>query len=796
MNSFKLTFRSLISNRQYTWINILGLSIGFSLCLLVFALVIEENSYDKSWKNSDHLFRIVTIDSTAGLERQMSRTFVNLSTELKQVFPEIQNEARIESRKYYLKPHASSAQPIGIQVLESEINILDMLSIKVLEGNPKQLVQGKTNLLIGKEFKEKYFKNENVIGKVIQSADPYTDQPSDYIITGIMDNLPYNSTLRASAIALVPKISMELSKDGSGYYTEQFVQLKSGTPRIDIEQKLNRWYKGYLSPNTKQVTSFRLQPIQDIYMEPLGSADISGNQKTTNIFVGVAVLVFIISCINFINIYAVRTVKKLRALHIHKVLGASRAQMIRRMLLETILLFFISALCSLVLFRLGLSQLEHFIGYDLAYIKSIQLPLQLAFMTTAIALGVLIGFYPAWLISGIKSSDALKNKLSKIPNAEVFIKKMLITTQFSIAIIVIIGLITIKSQLSYMQAAPLGMEVKNVLNIDYFNKGTQNTNIKDRIGQLTGVESVSVAAWTPTIGSGYLAKTIVDKDDPGKNIQVSFIGGDVDLSKTLGIQLVKGRLLTPEDYTHVEMDMGEDEGINNALVTESTAKKLGIEKLGILYKDLQIIPVGIIKDFHSESFRSKIVPTVILAKDFNGSGNMLIKVGKGQEQQTFRSVSQIIQNTYPDKHVSFHWIDELIAKQYEKESKQVQLFILFSALTLLISALGITGLIMQNLEQRTKEIGIRKVLGATVLDISRLFSKDYLILTTLAIFIASPIAGYFSKKWLEDYAYNVGVQWWFFILAALAIFFISIITVNFQTIRAALNNPVDSLRNE
>lgn len=796
MNSFKLTFRSLISNRQYTWINILGLSIGFSLCLLVFALVIEENSYDKSWRNADHLFRIVTIDSTAGLERQMSRTFVNLSTELKQVFPEIQNEARIESRKYYLKPHASSAQPIGIQVLESEINILDMLSIKVLEGNPKQLVQGKTNLLIGKEFKEKYFKNENVIGKVIQSADPYTDQPSDYIITGVMDNLPYNSTLRASAIALVPKISMELSKDGSGYYTEQFVQLKSGTPRIDIEQKLNRWYKGYLSPNTKQVTSFRLQPIQDIYMEPLGSADISGNQKTTNIFVGVAVLVFIISCINFINIYAVRTVKKLRALHIHKVLGASRAQMIRRMLLETILLFFISALCSLVLFRLELSQLEHFIGYDLAYIKSIQLPLLLAFMTTAIALGVLIGFYPAWLISGIKSSDALKNKLSKIPNAEVFIKKMLITTQFSIAIIVIIGLITIKSQLSYMQAAPLGMEVKNVLNIDYFNKDTQNTNIKDRIGQLTGVESVSVAAWTPTIGSGYLAKTIVDKDDPGKNIQVSFIGGDVDLSKTLGIQLIKGRLLTPEDYTHVEMDMGEDEGINNALVTESTAKKLGIDKLGILYKDLQIIPVGIIKDFHSESFRSKIVPTVILAKDFNGSGNILIKVGKGQEQQTFRSVSQIIQNTYPDKHVSFHWIDDLIAKQYEKESKQVQLFTLFSALTLLISALGITGLIMQNLEQRTKEIGIRKVLGATVLDISRLFSKDYLVLSTLAIFIASPIAGYFSKKWLEDYAYNVGVQWWFFILAALAIFLISIITVNFQTIRAALNNPVDSLRNE
>ncbi|WP_293879642.1 ABC transporter permease [Sphingobacterium sp. UBA1498] len=795
MNSFKLALRSLIKNWQYTWINILGLSMGFSLCLLVFALVIEENSYDRTWKNADHLFRIVTIDSTAGLERQMSRTLVNLSTELKQVFPEIRNEARIESRKYYLKPDSNTTQPIAVQALESETCILDMLSIQILEGNPKQLVQGKTNLLIDKEFKEKYFKNENVIGKIIQSADPYADQPSEYIITGVMDNLPYNSTLRASIIALVPKISMELSKDGSGYYTEQFVQLKAGTSRITLEQKLNHWYKDYLIPNTQHVASFRLQPIQDIYMEPLGSVEISGDQKITNIFVGVAILVLIVSFINFINIYAVRTVKKLRTLHIHKIMGASRPQMVRGMLFETTLLFFISALCSLLLFKLGLSQLENFIGYNLAYIRSIQLPLVLSFLTISLALGLLIGFYPAWMVSGLKSSDALKNKLSKIPNVEMFIKKILITIQFSITIIVIIGLITIKSQLVYMQSAPLGIEVSNVLNIDYFNTGTQSTDIKDRISQLTGVESVSIANWTPTIGSGYLVKTIADKYSPEKKIQVSFIGGDINLSKTLGIQLVKGRLLTPEDYTHVEMGLVED-GVNNALVTESTARMLGIDRLGVLYKDLQIIPVGIIKDFHSESFRFKIVPTVILAKDFNGSGNILIKVGEGQEQHILQSVSKIIQHTYPHKYLSYQWIDELIAQQYEKEGKQVQLFILFSTLALLISALGITGLIMQNLEQRTKEIGIRKVLGARVLDLSHLFSKDYLILTSLAIVIASPIGWYLSKKWLEDYAYNVGVQWWYFTLAALVVFLICIITVNIQTIRAALVNPVDSLRDE
>ncbi|MNE14780.1 Macrolide export ATP-binding/permease protein MacB [compost metagenome] len=260
--------------------------------------------------------------------------------------------------------------------------------------------------------------------------------------------------------------------------------------------------------------------------------------------------------------------------------------------------------------------------------------------------------------------------------------------------------------------------------------------------------------------------------------------------------MIKGRLLTPEDYAHVETDESKDEdNINNALITESTAEQLGIDKLNVLYKDLQIIPVGIVKDFHSESFHKNRVPTVILAKEFD-RGNILMKVKEGQEQQTIQSALKILQKTYPDKLISFNWVDDLIAKQYEKENKQVQLFVLFSALTLLISTLGITGLIMQSLEQRTKEIGIRKVLGASVTDISHLFSKDYLTLIVLSVLVASPIAWYFSHKWLEDYAYKIEVQWWFFITAGLSLLFVSMITVNIQTIRAALVNPVDSLRDE
>ncbi|MDM1294839.1 ABC transporter permease [Sphingobacterium sp. N143] len=796
MSTFKFALRSIIKNKRYTWINVLGLSIGLTLCLLVFAVVIEENSYDKSWKNKDHLFRIVTIDSTAGLERQIAGAFVNLSSELQHIFPEIQKETTIESNKLYLKVDARSTQSIRIPALEAETSVLDMLDINVLEGNPSQLIQGKTNLLIDKEFKEKYFKDENVIGKIIQSADPFANQTYDYVITGVMDKLPYNSTLRTSIIALLPKMPMKLSKDGSGYYRQQFLQLKSGISIVDLERKINRWYSGFLNPGVKNVTSFRLQPIHEIYMEPLQRSEISGNPKTTKIFVGVALLVLIISCINFINIYAVRTIKKLKSLHIHTVLGASRAQIIKRLLLETILIFFVSALISIILFKLCLPQLENFLGYALTYIRSIQLPLLASFLMLSILLGPIIGFYPAWLVSRIKSTDGLKNKLSQVPNREVFIKKILITVQFSISIVVIIGLITIKSQLNYMQSSSLGIKVNNVLNVAYFNMGAGSIPIKEELNRITGIEAVSIAAWTPSVGSGYMAKNIADKDNPEKNIQVSFIAGDAELPKILNMQLIKGRLLAPEDYKTFETSTGKEEEVNNALITESTAKKLGIHKLNILYKDLQIVPVGIIKDFHSESFHKKMVPTVILAKEFTSYGNILIKVREGQEQQVLQAASNIIQKAYPNKLIALEWADDLIAKQYEKESKQVQLFVMFSILTLLTSALGITGLIMQSLEQRTKEIGIRKVLGATMGDISHLFSKDYLILITIAVLIASPIAWYFAQKWLEEYAYNIGMQWWFFILAALVIFLTSMITVNIQTIRAALINPVNSLREE
>nr|WP_288812800.1 ABC transporter permease [uncultured Sphingobacterium sp.] len=796
MNTFKLTLRSIIKNKQYAWINVFGLSIGLTLCLLVFALVVEENSYDRSWKNADDLFRVVALDSTAGLERQMSETFVNLSSELKRLFPEVQNETYIESTDIYLKTAIASTQSIAIPALEADPNILNLLDIKILEGSPSQLIQGKTNLLVDSEFKEKYFKGENVIGKVIQSADPYSNKTYDYVITGVMEKLPYNSTLRTSAIVLLPKLAMELQRDGSGYYRQQFLQLKSGTSIPDFEKKINNWYKGFLNPGVKNTTSFRLQPIHDIYMEPLRDNKISGNSKTTKIFVGVAILVLIISCINFINIYAVRTIKKLKNLNIHKVLGASRNQIISRLLLETVLIFFTSALISVMFFKVCLPQLENFLGYDLAYTRSIQSMLLPCFLIITVLLGLLVGLYPAWLISRIKSSDALKNKLSKVPKGEILIKKVLISIQFSISIVVLIGLITIKSQLTYIQSSPLGIQVKNILNATYFNMGIHSTAVREEISQLSGIEAVSIAAWTPSQGSGYMAKTIADKNNPEKNIQVSFIGGDSNLPKTLGIQLIKGRLLTPEDYAHVETDESKDEdNINNALITESTAEQLGIDKLNVLYKDLQIIPVGIVKDFHSESFHKNRVPTVILAKEFD-HGNILMKVKEGQEQQTIQLALKILQNTYPNKLISFNWVDDLIAKQYEKENKQVQLFVLFSVLTLLISALGITGLIMQSLEQRTKEIGIRKVLGASVTDISHLFSKDYLILIILSVLVASPIAWYFSHKWLEDYAYKIEVQWWFFITAGLSLLFVSMITVNIQTIRAALVNPVDSLRDE
>jgi putative ABC transport system permease protein len=352
--------------------------------------------------------------------------------------------------------------------------------------------------------------------------------------------------------------------------------------------------------------------------------------------------------------------------------------------------------------------------------------------------------------------------------------------------------------MNLIQNSPKGLNTDNLLNIKFLYLSENSNSIKNELLKNPAIENVSIAAWRPNIGAGFFSRNVVNKDNPDQKIMVNFIGGDKDLVPMLDIKLIEGRPLRESDYYGYPKPNPQYEGdeVNNALITRSTAKTLGIKTLGIPYKSLDIIPVGIVEDFHSESFHESIKPTVILAQSNQEYGNILIKIKEGQEKSANHGIGVVMKKFFPDRYINYEGVDELEAKNYQKETKQAQLFTFFSFVALFISALGVTGLILQSVEQRTKEVGIRKVLGASVVSISNLFAKEYLYLIIIAVILSSPIAWYLANKWLEDFAYKTEIQWWFFGVSGLIVLLTTLITVNIQTIKAALANPVDSLREE
>ena len=798
MNSIKLAYRNIVKNGSYTVINILGLTLAFTLCLLVYSVVIEEKSYDTSWSKANRIYRINTVEQGKGIEGEINQAYANLGLELKNQFPEVEAAAAMFSRNIFL--NLGTDQTVEVRSLFMQKDAFNILDFKLIEGNPNALVAGKTNIMIDREFKEKYFKGENVIGKLIKSSDPVLDESENvgYVIVGVFDKLPYNSIFRTPIITFSPVKNKELSKNGDGYYQEQFIALKPNTDIAAFSQKANTWYEEYLTETAVKNFTFRFQPLKEIYMNPVSHAYIYGNEKTTFIFQIISLLVLIISFINFINLYAVRTIKRIKSLNIHKILGASRYYLIKSLLLETIIIFLISAIISIFFYFLALTPLEVFLNFKLYFTRDIAGTILIYFILIVLLLGLIIGFYPAWIVSNIKSSEALKNKLSNVSNLEVWLKKSLIIFQFSVSLIVIVGLITVKSQLNLIQNTPKGLNTENLLNINQFYLANKSATIKNELLRIPGVEKVSISAWRPNIGPGYLSRNVDDKKNVGEKIRVSFIGGDADFTPLLDIKLIAGRNLTEKDYIgHPKPDPKfEGDEILNALITESTAKKLGISNLGIPIEGLDIIPVGIVADFHSESFHKPLSPTVILALAFQQYGNILIKIKEGQANVVGKQITQTMNKHFPDKYFNFEWVDDLIAHNYQKELKQAQLFTFFAFLALFLSALGVTGLILQSVEQRTKEIGIRKVLGASIASISNLFGKEYVLLIIIAILIASPIAWILANKWLEDFAFKTEVKWWFFASAGFIVLIVTLITVNIQTIKAAIVNPVDSLRDE
>lgn len=808
-NYFKIALRNLQRNKIYSFINIAGLTIGLTACLLVATVVLDDLSYDRHWKNSDDIYRIISINkSNKNAIEKSSQSYSGLGPSFKKDFPEVKEYCRMWAIKYRFKIGANK-DGVLINSLSAEPSVWNVLDFKVLEGKPQTFVQGYKNLVVTEKFKKQYFGNEDPVGKTLTNI-PEFGKAENYVITGVIKDIPSNSVLRGDVIEIHQFSSFDniLQSKGYGSFTEQYLLLKHGTHAGAFADKANKWLSNYIT-NKQMNYSLYLQPLKDIYLkstELSGYSPVQGDIHNVYIFSGFAVLLLVIACINFVNLTTARALKRVQEAGIRKVLGADKTVLVAQFLFESLLFFFISFVLAMVFYSVFLKYVEIYLGHNLTL--ALQSNVFLLAVTSGVVLivSILTGIYPAFLISKQNPVSTLKGKISTNIGSNL-LRRGLVVLQFTISVVVLVVTVIVQSQLRFMDNKDLGFDKSNLLHLNDISWEGKSNAFKQQVMALSGIEKATITSWYPSSGTGgYMSTTIDDPNQKNNKIKAWYINADFDFISTLKLHVNQGRALDPKfssDAVNVDSLMAKNmdalqQAQNNqpVIISSFTAKTLNIKELNNRIKGIQGIPVGIVNDFNNESLKTDMKPVFITASRSVDYGSMLIRVHSGSEKQVVASIYKIWQKTFPDKVFQYDWIDNLLQDQYKSEHKLQQLFTVFSFLILSLAALGLFGLTTFIAELRVKEIGIRKILGASVISISAMLSKDFVKLVLLAIVIASPIAWYFIDKWLRNYAYHIQIHWWIFALSGLFAVFISVITISYQTIKSATANPVKSLRSE
>lgn len=768
-------------------------------------MVMNEFSYDKGWRNSDRIYRANFNDSAT--HETVPVVLSGMAPSLKQHFPEVENYCRLEKRK---KNFSINDNKVAIDCITTEASFLDIFNFSFLKTSSLTGKSGFRSVILTKAIADKYFPGENPVGKPIKNILGTGSFDSvAYVVTAVVKEMPYNSHLRAEAIVLreFDADDNTLTEWGSGMLYASYLLLKPGTNIKQFEKKADRWYASIVNAAAFKNTTF--QPLQQIYLHSdfaEGYQQVIGDMQQVYIFSGVAIVLLLIACFNFINLTTARALKRIAETSVRKVLGANTGHLIGQFLFESLAFFVLSFLISLALYPILLHAMENYLDHSLDDGLVQNFRLLTAVFIALLLISLFTGIYPALFAASIKPATALKGKLTAVPGSNGWLRKTLVAVQFSMTIIIFIAVIVVKKQLFFLNNADIGYNKNNLLQIDYTYWGEAGNAFKQEVKKIAGVENASLTRWSPGAGGGSMTMQVDDSLSKTKTT-VWFIDGDLDFVPTLKLQLKKGRLLSNQYSAdiidpNVFFKTNEPEKVADAqtkqsiLFSDYAAEKLELKNLGESSTKVPGVPVGVISNFHNESMKKLMAPCVIKANEHITYGSMLIRVKPGAAAQVTRAVNTLWSKFYPLQTLNYQWVDEALAKQYETEQKSEQLFFFFSFLSVFIACLGLFGLVSFSTEVRTKEIGIRKVLGASTAIITTLISKEFLMPVFIAIIIASPVAYMLMHQWLQDYVYRINISWWMFALAGLVAVMIALTTVSFQAIKAAMANPVKSLRTE
>jgi putative ABC transport system permease protein len=789
-NYFRTAWRTLLRYKSFSAINIFGLALGVTCSLLIMLWVYDERSVDGFHKNEDYLYQVYERYYHDGQADAAYATQGLLAGELKKVVPEIEYAA---STDYAAAPGTGSNFEVEGKVSKlygfyAGEDLLQMFSYPLLQGKAATALSQPTSIAVSRKMAEYFFGSaEAAFGKTVRF-----DNKEDLQVTAVFENIPASSSQRFDFLrswsSYVKQNQWVNNWGNTSPYT--YVQLRNDAGREKVEAKIKDFVYRYMQRNPGSRVELGLQPYAEKYLQSnfKNAQPAGGRIEYVKLFTIVAAFILLIACINFMNLATAQSAKRAKEVGLRKVVGAMRTSLIAQFIGEALLLTLAAVIISLVLAAMVLPMFNALTG------KELEMPLRMPFFWMAIAAttiitGFVAGSYPALFLSSLKPVHVLKTGL-KFKWGAGFFRKGLVVFQFSLSAMLIVGMIVVYQQMDYIQSKNLGYDRENLIYIPIEGELAGKYNLfKEEAKRLPGVMNISKMRNSPTVIEHHTGSISWAGKDPNQDI--SFADGVVgyDFVKTLNLQMAQGR-----DFSK---DLRSDS--IEYILNEAAVKKIGFANpvgQSVEWGNRRGMVIGVIKDFHFSSMHQEVEPLILRLDENWGWGTILVRTKAGNTGQVLSALENLCKTVNPKFPFSYQFSDQEFDKLYRSEQLVSRLSGYFAFIAIFISCLGLFGLATFTAAQRTKEIGVRKVLGATVSGITIMLSKDFLKLVLIALLIAFPAAWILMNQWLEGYAYKIGLQWWMFALAAVVTVAIAWLTVGYQSIRAALANPVKSLRAE
>jgi putative ABC transport system permease protein len=790
-NYFKIAFRNLWKNKVFSFINIMGLTVGMTACFLIFLYVKFELSYDSFHSKADRIYRVVSDIKTPTEVLHASGPAWAVAPNAKDEFPEVESFVRITNDNVLVKKGDIKFQEEHAAWADSAL--FHVFDFKLLKGNPNTALKEPFSIVFSETAAKKYFGKADPMGQTLL----ITGDKLPAKVTGIMKDIPENSQIKAdmflSMTTITQKFNQSLDSQWGNYGASAYLLLKPGTNAKFLEKKFPAFLERRDGAEMKKIQMYPtlfLEPLKGVYLYSTRDDSKTGHITNVYIFSIIAIFILLIACFNFINLTTARSAERAKEVGIRKVVGAGKTQLAAQFIGESVVLCLIAFVITFFLSWLLMPLFNQLAGKTISNGIFEHWNYLVLLFFASIGIGLLAGIYPALVLSSFKPIVVLKGRFATGTRG-IILRKGLVIAQFTISIALIISTIVVYNQMNFMQNQDLGFSKDQMMVIDTNGDPAKKT-FEQAVKELPDVRSVAMSGSVPGGGNPGAYSEIENKkgDLQIANLDLYFV--DFNYINQYKIKMVAGRGFSKDFATDTTQAM---------VLNEAAAKLFGYtspeQAIGKRFKQWgrEGKIIGVTKDFHFRSLQQEIKPLSMRIEP-DGCNLVSINVAANNLPKTIAAIENKWKTLLPDRPFSYYFLDEFFNRQYRGEVRFGNLFLNFAVLAIFISCLGLLGLASYSTIQRTKEIGIRKVMGASVSNIVNLLSIDFLKLVFISFIIAAPLAWYFMHEWLKDFAYRININWWIFLVAGVTAVLIALFTISFQAIKAAIANPVKSLRSE